>query len=197
MADVRALGIVGTASATGRTRTLIEAVLAGASELGADTEAIVLGEHSIPVADGTRAEDQPADVRSVLDALESAHAVAFGTPIYRASISGSLKSLLDLVPRGGWDGAAQPLRAKPVVVAATGATTHHFLALDQLVAMLNGFFSAFVVPPGVYATHDDFDRQGRLSDDRAQRARAAGRGLVEMHHALARCPTLLRVEPQI
>jgi hypothetical protein len=53
------------------------------------------------------------------------------------------------------------------------------------------------VPPGIYATHDDFDRQGRLNDDRAQRARAAGRGLVEMDHALARCSTLLRVEPQI
>jgi FMN reductase len=197
VADTQALGIVGTASATGRTRVLIEAVLGGAAELSADTEVIVLGEHAIPVADGTRAEDQPTDARSVLEAVDRAQVVAIGTPIYRASFSGILKSFLDLVPRGAWDGAAQPLRAKPVVVAATGATAHHFLALDQLVAMLATFFAAFVIPPGIYAAHDDFDRTGRLDESLVRQAQAAGRGMVEMHHALAGSQALRAVMPQV
>jgi FMN reductase len=193
----QALGIVGTASSTGRTRAVVEAVLAGAGELEADTEVIVLGEHAIPVADGTRAEDQPAEVRSVLEAVDVAQAVVIGTPVYRASFSGILKSFLDLVPRGAWDGAAQPLRAKPVVVVATGATAHHFLALDQLVGMLTGFFAAFVIPPTIYAAHDDFDSDGQLDAVLRRRAQMAGRGLVEMHHALEGSSDLRSVEPQV
>lgn len=197
MGEIQALGVVGSPAARGRTRTVIEAVLAGAASMSATTELAVLGEHSIPIADGTRAEERTGDARSLLDALDRADLVAIGTPIYRASFSGILKDLLDLVPRGAWDGDAQPLLAKPVVVAATGATPHHFLALDQLVAMLSGFFAAFVIPPGIYATHDDFDRRGRLSPVLAERAELAGRGLVEMHRGLAGSPALRAVQPQI
>jgi FMN reductase len=197
MGEIRALGVIGSASATGRTRTLIEGVLAGAADLSAAIELIALGEQPIPVADGRRAEDQAASVRALLEAVERAHVVAIGTPIYRASFSGLLKDFLDLVPRGGSDGAEQPLRAKPVVVAATGASAHHFLALDQLVAILNGFFACFVVPPGIYAAHEDFDRRGRLRPAVEQRARRAGRGLVEMQRAVSGSAALLAVEPQV
>ena len=78
---VRALGIVGTASDTGRTRTLIEAVLGGAADASAGAEVVVLGDYSIAVAGGTPAEEQTADTQLVLDEIERAHVVELGTPI--------------------------------------------------------------------------------------------------------------------
>ena len=83
------------------------------------------------------------------------------------------------------------------MIGATGATSHHFLALDSLVAMLNGFFAAYVIPPGIYARHRDFDPEGQLSESLKQRVTVAGQALVEMYRALASSSMLPAVEPQI
>jgi len=193
---VHVLGIAASPSATSKTRILLEGVLEEASgHAGVTTSVVTFADRAFPFADGTRAEDQPGDAREILLAIDEADAVVFGMPVYRGSIPGSLKNLLDLVPRGDYDGTAQPLRAKPVAVVATGASDHHFLAIDDLAEILRGFFAAYVVPPGVYASPSDFEG-GTLASERIKRATVqTGGALVDLQRAIAGSPCLAGIEP--
>jgi FMN reductase len=199
VSEIGVLGVVASPTASTRTRALVEAVLeAAAQERDVATAVIVLGAHEVAFADGTRAEDQTGGTRTVLAAVEAADAFVLGTPIYRGTQSAMLKNLMDLTPRGVYDGNARPFQAKPVVVAATAASAHHFLGLDGPSEILRGFFAAWVVPPGVFAGHADFGADGRLQAEPVVRqAQRAGRALVAMHRALAAEPALREVEPAI
>jgi FMN reductase len=193
------LGLVGSFGASSRTRSVVEAVLAAAAaEGGMTTQVVVLGDHAMAFADGTRAEEQTGGTRAVLEAVEAADGFVLGTPVYRGTQSAMLKNLMDLTPRGVYDGAARPFQAKPVVVAATAAVPHHFLGLDGPSEILRGFFAAWVVPPGVFASHDDFGPDGGLASAPVrQQAERAGRALAAMHRALAGEPALRAVEPAL
>jgi len=108
-----------------------------------------------------------------------------------------LKNLWDMVPRGGYDGNAQALRAKPVAIAATGASHHHFLGINDLAGILRGFYAAYVIPPGLYASHADF-ADGELASDSIRRAaERTARSLVALHRALETSPDLRAVEPLV
>jgi FMN reductase len=50
--------------------------------------------------------------------------VLLATPVYRGSLTGTLKNLLDHVPVGA-------LQGKPVGIVAMGATDHHFLGAER------------------------------------------------------------------
>ena len=132
--------VVASPSAASRTVSLVDTVLAAAREEGASTELVNIGALDIAAADGRKAEEYEGDTARVLALIDSADAIVFGMPVYRAGIPGNMKNLLDIVPRGKYDGHAQALRAKPVVVVATGASDHHFLALDSMAEMMRGFW---------------------------------------------------------
>lgn len=197
MPDVRVLGLVASPSEQSRTRVLVQRILDAAREQGASCEVITLAGLSIDAADGRQAEEYSGDTERLLTSIDAADAIVFGMPVYRAEMPGSLKNLLDIIPRGRYDGVAQALRAKPIGLAATGASDHHFLALNGLGEMMRGFFAAYVVPPGVYASHADF-AEGQLGSERVVRcADATGRALVELGRAIARSPELMQVEPLV
>jgi FMN reductase len=67
--------------------------------------------------------------------------------VYRASISGALKHIFDLVDRDA-------LTGRIAVLSATGGTA---LVGEHQLRPLLGFFRAFTVPTFVYATEDEFD----------------------------------------
>ena len=192
------LGIVASPSVSSRTQLLVESVLGAASAKPAvTTELITFADRSFRVADGTRAEDYDGDTGAVLAAIDAADAVVFGMPVYRGTYPGSLKNLLDMVPRGQYDGNAQALRAKPVAIAATGASHHHFLGINELAAILRGFYAAYVVPPGLYASHADFDDGELASQSVRQAAVITGRSLVALSRALEMSPDLRAVGPLV
>jgi FMN reductase len=93
------------------------------------------------------------------------------TPIFTASYSGLFKSFFDVLDRDA-------LAGKPVLVAATGGTARHSLALEHALRPMFTYLRAVVVPTAVYAAAEDWASGGE--DDLAHRiARAAGE-LVEL-----------------
>jgi FMN reductase len=194
---IRALGVVASSSRGSRTKALVEGILAGATRDGsAQSSILLLADSPLEFADGTRAEDREGATAAVLDAVDAADVVVFGAPMYRATAPGSMKNLFDLLPRGGFDGNSQALRAKAVAVAATGASDHHYLGIDSMTEILRGFFAAWVVPPGIYASHKEI-AEGRLSEPLRAQAEATGRALVDLHRAIAASPAMQAVEPQV
>jgi FMN reductase len=114
-----------------------------------------LAEHPLPFA-GTSRPDAP-----ILDAVASADAVVLATPVYRATYTGVLKNLLDLLP-------VETLNGKPVAIVAMGATDHHHLGADWHLRAVLAWFGALVAPTSVYLTSADFN--AGVPGERAERA---------------------------
>ena len=98
-------------------------------------------------------ELDPRNVRAV-EAIDASDAVVFGSPVYRASIPGVLKNLIDHL-------SVESLRGKPVGLVVVGARAHHYLGVDRHMRDILSWFGALSLPTSVYLTHDDFD-DGRL-----------------------------------
>jgi FMN reductase len=79
------------------------------------------------------------------------------TPIFSASYSGLFKLFFDLVERDGFAG-------KPVLIAATGGTARHSLALEHAMRPLFAYLNATVVATAVYAATEDWGGGGVGAD---------------------------------
>jgi FMN reductase len=171
------VAVVGSPKAGGRTRVAVDAVLHGAADQGADTRVVELAE---------------TDPGEAIAALGEAEAAVFGSPTYRADIAAQLKALLDAMPRGMSYESGDPLRGTVCATVLTGASDHHFLAVEKVRGILGGFFGAQLLSPGLYLPAAAFTDDGRsLTDEARQLAELHGRALVELATAV-RASTYLR-----
>ena len=122
-------------------------------------------------------------LQAALDATLAADGLIAVTPIFSASYSGLFKLFFDLVERDGF-------AAKPVLIAATGGTARHSLAVEHAIRPLFAYLNAAVVATGVYAATEDWGRSGDAADgslveriDRAARELAAA---MAAHEPVAR-----------
>ncbi len=92
-------------------------------------------------------------LQGALDAVLAADGLIAVTPIFSASYSGLFKLFFDLVERDG-------LAGKPVLIAATGGTARHSLALEHAMRPLFAYLNAAVAPTAVYAATEDWGRSG-------------------------------------
>ena len=141
------VGVVGSPNAGGRTRVAVDAVLGGAAAEGAEVRVHELADTAVP---------------DVLAAMGEADAVVFGSPTYRADITAQLKGLLDQTPRGAAYESGDPLRGTVCATVLTGASDHHFLAVEKVRGILGGFFGVQILSPGLYFPSAAFteDRTG-------------------------------------
>lgn len=103
---------------------------------------------------------------AALSTVAEADGLIAVTPIFTASYSGLFKSFFDVLEQDA-------LIGKPVLIAATGGTARHSLALEHALRPLFTYLRAVVAPTAVYAASEDWASRGE--DDLAQRiARAAG-----------------------
>ena len=84
-----------------------------------------------------------------LRAVEEADGLIAATPIFTASYSGLFKSFFDLVD-------FDALTGKQVLIAATGGTARHSLALEHAMRPMFAYLHAVVVPTAVYAASADW-----------------------------------------
>ena len=109
----------------------------------------------------------PAPLKRAIDAVEAADAVIAVTPVFNASYSGLFKSFFDVLSKDA-------LADKPVLIAATGGTARHSLALEHALRPMFAYLRAVTVPTSVFAASEDWggdESQGQL---RGRIDRAAG-----------------------
>ncbi|WP_423917381.1 FMN reductase [Frigoribacterium sp. 2-23] len=111
----------------------------------------------------------PPALAEALEAVTGADGVIAVTPIFTSSYSGLFKSFFDVVDN-------KALTGVPVLIAATGGTARHSLALEFAVRPLFAYLRAVVVPTSVFAASDDWGgAEGGTEGGLSQRiARAAG-----------------------
>lgn len=110
---------------------------------------------------GFAAPGLAAAQRTVLEA----DALVFVTPVFTAGVSGLAKSFLDVLDKDG-------VTDLPVLLAATGGTARHSLAIDHALRPVFAYLRAAVVPTGVFAATDDWGSEADAAalDARIRRA---------------------------
>jgi len=177
------VAVIGSPKAGGRTRVAVDAVLHGAVQEGAHARVLELAD---------------ADPRDAVAAMADADAVVFGSPTYRADITAQLKALLDVTPRGASYEKGDPLRGTTCATVLTGASDHHFLAVEKVRGILGGFFGAQLLSPGLYFPSGAFTHDATaLRDEQRQLAELHGRALVELATAVRSSKALRELRPLI
>ena len=157
MMEITVLGICGSVARSRRTRTLIDLALeAAAAEPGVKVDLIDLSERDLVFCDGRPPAEYTGDTAVAIEQARAAQAFLIGTPIYRATYTGALKNLFDLIP----DDA---LWGKVAGLIATGGSDHHYLALELGLKPILGFFEMHAVPGTVYAPSAAF-QEGQPSE---------------------------------
>lgn len=150
------------------TRLLAERLGAAVSERlpTASVEIVTLREHAHDITDATLTGFAGPALQHVYDTVAQADALIVVTPIFKAAYTGLFKSFFD---------AMEPelLIGKPVLLAATGGTARHSLAIESSLRPLFAYLQAFAMPTGVFASAHDWGAGAESALD-ARMARAAG-----------------------
>jgi len=88
-------------------------------------------------------------LEQAIEKVTTADGLIAVTPIFTTSYSGLFKSFIDVLD-------PQSLTDMSVLIAATGGTERHSLALDYAMRPLFSYLHATVVPTGVYAASSDW-----------------------------------------
>jgi FMN reductase len=146
------VGISGSPKRSSRTTAVVKAVLEGIEAATPSETKLIELVDAAPHLFATLTRDvlhENERASSIIRAIESADIIVVGTPVYRASYSGALKHVFDLVHH-------EALAGKIVVLAATGGSLLHGLVTEHQLRPLFGFFNAWTVPTTIYATEQDF-----------------------------------------
>ncbi|MCX6023692.1 MAG: NAD(P)H-dependent oxidoreductase [Chloroflexi bacterium] len=154
----RLVGILGSVTPPGRLLHALEWALQAARDLDQrpTVELLNLADYRIGFADGRSLEQLDDDTAAVVRTIAEADAVVFASPVYRASFTGAMKNLLDLVP-------VEALAGKPCGIVAMGAMPDHYLGVDWGLRTVLSWFGAVVAPTSVYLSSADF-AAGQPSD---------------------------------
>ena len=108
--------------------------------------------------------DSPA-LQTLTEQLATADGIIIATPVYKASFSGGLKTLLDLLPERALDN-------KVVLPLASGGTIAHMLAVDYALKPVLNALKAQEILHGVFADDSqvtDYQHKPQFTPDLKQR----------------------------
>ena len=129
-------------------------------ELGLEPrlDVIELRTHAHDLADQMLTGFPSPSLQAAQEGVLAADGVIAVSPIFSGSYNGLFKLFFDSLDRDGF-------RAKPVLIAATGGTPRHALAVEHALRPLFAYLRAAVVPTGVYAATEDWGQGDPATDD--------------------------------
>ncbi|MCW2750961.1 MAG: NADPH-dependent reductase [Aeromicrobium sp.] len=119
----------------------------------ASVEVVSLRELAHDITDATLTGFASPRLQNVIDQVVVADGLIVVTPIFKASYPGLFKSFIDALD-------ADALIGKPVLLAATGGTARHSLAIDHALRPLFAYLQTLIVPTGVFASSYDWGTDG-------------------------------------
>jgi FMN reductase len=96
-------------------------------------------------------------LQETIDAVLGADGLIAVSPIFSASYSGLFKLFFDVIERDG-------LAGMPTLIAATGGTARHSLALEHALRPLFAYLNAATVATSVFAAAEDWGTAGVAAD---------------------------------
>lgn len=151
----RIVAVSGGLSDPSSTRMLADRLVESVQRQWGDAslEVVSLRELAHDITDATLTGFAAPRLQDVIDKVVAADGLIVVTPIFKASFPGLFKSFVDVLE-------ADALIGKPVLLAATGGTARHSLAIDHTLRPLFAYLQALVVPTGVFASQHDWGTEG-------------------------------------
>ncbi|HSC85014.1 MAG TPA: NADPH-dependent FMN reductase [Pseudomonas sp.] len=155
----------GSPSARSRTELLLEHVSQRLREHR--VEVSLLRVRDFPAEDLLFARFESPAVQQLQRVVASADGLVVATPVYKASISGALKVLLDLLPE-------RALAHKVILPLASGGSPAHLLAVDYALKPVLAALKAQEMLAGVFAVdkqiaYAERDRPAQLDSELVER----------------------------
>lgn len=169
---IHIVAICGSLRENSHTRKALQLALAGAAELGAETQLLDLSDYDLIFCDGdTEDDDLPESVQRLKREVQQAHGILLGTPEYHGGYSGVLKNALDLMGFAEFEGK---------MIGLVGVAGGRMGATNSLTGLraVGRALHAWVLPEEVSIPQagQQFDADGNLKDQRmAERTRTLGR----------------------
>lgn len=166
---VRIIGIGGSVAGNSKSRSALEAALAGAEDAGADTHLFDLRQLDLPMFNPTQLNDPPRAAVDLAEASYSADGLLWSSPLYQGTISGAFKNAIDWLYLLG-DRDPPYLADKVIGLISTAGGTQGLQAantMEFMVRSLRAWAVPLVVPVGP-ATRL-FNADGTLEDEGARR----------------------------
>jgi FMN reductase len=120
-----------------------------AQDIAATVSVIELGPLAGEIAHAIVSGFPHGELVDAITALAAADGVIIATPVYKAGMSGLLKSFVDILDN-------DLLIAKPVVLSATAGTARHALVIDDQLRSLFAFMRSLTTPTSVFAAPEDW-----------------------------------------
>ncbi|NCU17377.1 NADPH-dependent FMN reductase [Pallidibacillus pasinlerensis] len=155
---MKLVGISG-ALAGSKTAHMVAQVLHAAKFLNPhiETELIDLKDYDIEFMRGYALYTYNEDTVTVVNKILKADCIVIGTPIYQASISGSLKNLLDHLPEYAFD-------KKIVSFITTAGSEKYFLVGEYHLRPIIQFFGGILPSRNVFVPDDSFNDESEIVD---------------------------------
>lgn len=156
---MKIIGISGSIVGS-KTRIAVQQALNSIIEKHPDFEVklIDLGDYKLEFSDGRSYMDYTGDTKVVLEKIMEADAYIIGTPVFQASIPGTLKNLFDLLPVNGF-------KDKVIGIVVTAGSSKHYLVAEQQLKPILSYMRAVVVPKYVFIEEKQYDRKIIVDDD--------------------------------
>ncbi|MEJ1975535.1 MAG: NAD(P)H-dependent oxidoreductase [Acetobacteraceae bacterium] len=154
---IRILTLNGSVRVPSRTSILLTALRdAIGPYVDAEFDAVHLAQDGLAILTALNRESLSKEGVRLIERVETADLLLVGTPVYRASYTGVLKHLFDLVRRPALSG-------KAAVLVASGGSPLHSLVIEHQLRPLLAFFNVHTAPTGIYASDADFG-EGALAN---------------------------------
>ncbi|UTR07582.1 NAD(P)H-dependent oxidoreductase [Alkalihalobacillus sp. LMS6] len=170
-----------------KTKTMMNEVVKQINDYDEQTNVTVidLAEHEVQFSDGRQFFEYTGDTGYVAQTIMDADALIIGTPVFQASIPGTLKNVFDLLPVNAFEN-------KVVSIVVTAGSPKHYLVAEQQLKPILNYMKAQLVQTFVFAEEKDFHQKKIVNDDVLFRV---GR-LVEDTHLLTKTFKAIREEAE-
>ncbi len=156
---MKIVGLVGTTVgwSTKTAMNNIKSVLERKYE-GEHVDIIDLADYNVQFSDGRNYLDYSGDTRTVAQTLMDAEIIIIATPVFQASIPGTLKNIFDLLPMTAF-------QDKTVGITVIGGSSRHYLVAEQQLKPILSFMKAQIVQSYVYADQKDIVKGEIMNQD--------------------------------
>jgi len=186
---VKILGIVSSPRKNGNTAALTKIALEEAAKMGAKTDIVYLTDYRVENCDSclscfkTKRCHIDDDLEKIYKRMNEANGIIFASPVYNASVTPLLKSLMD---RAGFIANANRRAFKGKIGGALTVASRagHLMVFSQILLYL--YMLGFIIPGGSYYTVATGDEPGDVLKDRIgmRLAGELGRNIVQLAQKL-------------
>ena len=170
------IAISGSPSAHSRSTSLLNYYTAALEQVGLRVKHISLGD--LPAEDLILGRYDTPAIAELHQHIADAKAIILASPVYKATISGGLKALLDVLPENAF-------AHKTVVALASAGSSLHLLALDYSLGPILAALGTPKVLKGVYAAQSQLTATGNGFEPTADVRTRLDQSIKELHHALS------------